>query len=194
VFINRLLESSIAYEHPQRYRTKGDVLRRAVKLRITGWEATHSCTRGRRDRLSGHACGVCGGCLLRRTAIHSAGLKDADYFWGNLSGRSLDDCRTVADGRDFTDNDRDIAIHGIHDMNAFAELAALDVSDLTFQKAAWELSGYSVEGLDATAASVAQLARAHAHEWAAFRSQFAPDGFLHCNQEKVEEQWHGLTN
>lgn len=194
VFINRLLGSSIVYEHPQRYRTKGDVLRSAVNLGITGWEETHSCTRGRRDRLFGRACGVCGGCLLRRTAVHSAGLNDAGYFWGNLSGRSLDDCRTVANGRDSTDNDRDIAIHGIHDMNAFAALAGRDTSDVTFQKAAWELTGYSVDGLDAAAASVAQLARAHADEWAAFRSRFAADGFLRHNQEEVEEQWRALTN
>ena len=179
---------------PTAVRTKGDVLRRAVKRGVTGWEASHSCTRGRRDRLGGHACGVCGGCLLRRTAVHSAGLKDTDYFWGNLSGKSLDDCRTVGGGRVSTDNDRDIAIHGIHDMSAFAALAAFDASDATFQKAAWELNDYSVEGLNNAAANVAQLTRSHALEWVAFNSQFAADGFLRCNQEKVEKQWHGSTN
>jgi 7-cyano-7-deazaguanine synthase in queuosine biosynthesis len=81
LFINRVLGSQVTFEHPQRYSTKGQVLRRAVAHGVTGWEATHSCTRGRRDRLSGHACGVCGGCLLRRTAIRAVGMPDLPYFW-----------------------------------------------------------------------------------------------------------------
>jgi 7-cyano-7-deazaguanine synthase in queuosine biosynthesis len=186
LFINRLLGSKIVFEHPQRYRTKGQVLRRAIERGVTGWEITRSCTRGRRDRLSGYACGVCGGCLLRRTAVRAAGLQDEAYFWGNLSGRSLDECRTVAGGRNYTDNDKDIAIHSIHDMNAFAELAALNPSDTVFQKAAWELTGYSTKGLKDAAANVAQLAQTHAAEWVAFRCQYAADGFLNHNQEKVE--------
>lgn len=193
VFVNRLLGSAIEYEHPQRYNTKGQVLRRAIDLGVTGWEATHSCTRGRRDQLSGHACGVCGGCLLRRTATHRVGIQDSGYFWGDLSGPTLNDCRTVAGGRKSKPNDCDIAVHGIHDMDAFAALGRLDASDAVFQKAGWELNGYSSEGLDAIAASVAQLARTHAAEWDAFCSQYTTGGFLHCNQEEVDK-WRGSTN
>jgi 7-cyano-7-deazaguanine synthase in queuosine biosynthesis len=183
LFVNRVLGSEVAFEHPQRYSTKGQVLQRAVAHGVTGWEATHSCTRGRRDRLSGHACGVCGGCLLRRAALQAAGLADVEYFWGNLSGRTLDDCRTVSEGRDCTDNDRDIALHGIHDMTTFAELGALEASDTIIQKAAWELTSHSMNGLQETAEQVLMLARTHAAEWARFRAQYAVDGFINSNQE-----------
>jgi hypothetical protein len=96
----------------------------------------------------------------------------------------LDECRTVSGGRDSTDNDRDIALHGIHDMTAFAKLGALDCSDAIIQKAAWELTGHSTTDLQVAAKHVALLAQTHAAEWADFCNQSAVNGFIHCNQEK----------
>ena len=45
-FINRLLDTSIRFEHPQVLLTKGQVMARAIRHGVRGWELTNSCVRG----------------------------------------------------------------------------------------------------------------------------------------------------
>jgi 7-cyano-7-deazaguanine synthase in queuosine biosynthesis len=177
VFLNRLLGSKIAFEHPQQFKTKGQVLRHALSLGVTGWENTHSCTRTPRSQLSGKPCGICGGCLLRRTAMNAAELKDDEYFWSDLSGATLDDCRSDVSGRTQRPSDIDIARHGIFDMTSFADLAAKNTDEL-FQRAAWEFFGKPDPKMSEIAAKLRSLAAAHATEWNAFRNRFRSGGIL----------------
>lgn len=183
-FINTLLGAKIRFEHPQLLRTKGQVLRRAAELGVTGWDETHSCTRGKRDKLMGFPCGVCGGCLLRRAAMQEAGLTDKTYFWDNLSGVDLDSCRSDPAGRQSTANDRDIAIHGIFDMSSLARLGSLDETSPVFERAAWQLSDYTHDGRAVDARDIAELAKQHAHEWSSFRAHYSADGFLNQQEEE----------
>ncbi len=183
VFLNRVLGGRITFEHPQQFLTKGQVLRRAVDLGVTGWEKTHSCTLGPRHRLDKKACGICGGCLLRRTAVHAAGLKDDGYFWNDLSGKTLDDCRSDAGGRSKRPSDDDIATHGIFGMTAFSELGHADAPGQVFERAAWELVGKADSSLEHTAQLLRTLAWSHAGEWEAFRTRYASDGFLNGQQD-----------
>ncbi len=77
------LSAGTGFEHPQQFRTKGQVHIEAIKSDIAnGFEQTRSCVRGSRDRLGGRHCGVCSGCLLRRTTFHAAGIENGPYFWG----------------------------------------------------------------------------------------------------------------
>ncbi len=178
-FINIALGCNIAFEHPQVFRTKGQVLSYAISSGISGWESTHSCTRGPRNRLDKKPCGVCGGCLLRRTAIHSARVNDsATYFWDNLSGIELDDCRSDKTGRLATKTDLDIAKHGIFDMTEFSLLGGTGVSDEVFQRAAWEFKEERGTHLDEVKSKIQSLAANHAKEWTDFRNQFGPNGFI----------------
>ncbi len=73
-FLNAVLGTNIVFEHPQRLRTKGEVLKHALSLGVAGWERTNSCVRGPRDGLGQMACGACSNCLLRRTALLAAGI------------------------------------------------------------------------------------------------------------------------
>ncbi len=180
VFVNRVLGSRITFEHPQQFLTKGQVLRRAIDFGVTGWEKTHSCTRGARNKLDNKPCGVCGGCLLRRTAILAAGEKDGTYFWDDLSGVTLDDCRSDLSGRAARPSDIDIAEHGIFDMSAFSELSALDTTTDSFARAAWELVGGPSPALAEVEKKIRELAQTHAAEWAAFRAAFDAMGFLNA--------------
>jgi 7-cyano-7-deazaguanine synthase in queuosine biosynthesis len=180
VFLNRVLETKLEFDHPQKFRTKGQVLAHAVKSGVTGWDKTHSCTRDRRTKFGGLPCGVCGGCLLRRTAVHAAGLPDGPYFWDNLSGKTLDDCRRDETGRASKPNDIDIGHHGIFDMSAFAELASPTVPLEVFDRAAWEIVGKADASLAPMAANVKTLAQAHAAEWKAFREKYSAEGFLNA--------------
>lgn len=176
VFLNRVLGSRIGFEHPQQFRTKGQVLRHGIKLGIDGWGVTHSCTRSQRSQLGGKPCGICGGCLLRRTAVHAAGLQDDGYFWNDLSGRSLDDCRSDPTSRTERPSDMDVARHGVLDMTSFADLASI-TTDEPFQRAAWEVVGRPDPSLHAVATQIRALAKTHATEWNAFRAQYG-DGIL----------------
>jgi hypothetical protein len=127
---------------------------------------------------------VCGGCLLRRTAVHTAGQNDAGYFWEDLSGATLNDCRFSSEARLSKQSDIDIARHGISDMSAFAELTGLAASSLPFDRAAWEVVGRAGPELEESANRLTDLANAHAAEWAAFKGRFAPTGFLNTQREE----------
>ncbi|WP_369721317.1 7-cyano-7-deazaguanine synthase [Bradyrhizobium sp. LLZ17] len=181
-FVNALLGSNMRFDHPQKFRTKGQVLVEALKADIAnGFEQTRSCVRGSRDRLGGVHCGICSGCLLRRTTFHAAGIANGPYFWDDLSGVSLDSCRSDSSGRQATPNDEGIAHHAAHGMTALAALAEKSVDDPVFRRAAWDIAN-DVTGTTATA--IHSLARAHAAEWSAFRESYGPGGLLnHLGKE-----------
>src|SRR5581483_7105269 len=140
-FLNAVLGTNIVFEHPQRLRTKGEVLKHALSLGVAGWERTNSCVRGPRDGLGQMACGACSNCLLRRTALLAAGIEPKGFFWENLGGNSLDRGRGNPTGREARDHDWDIARHGAHVMGELAELAKLDAQAPVYLRAAWELNG-----------------------------------------------------
>ncbi len=175
-FVNALLGSDIRFDHPQQFRTKGQVLIEAIKSGIAdGFEQTRSCVRGSRDRLGGFHCGVCSGCLLRRTTFYAAGIENGPYFWDDLSGISLDSCRSDSSGRQATPNDEGIAHHAAHGMTALAALAEQSAGDPVFRRAAWDIAN-DVTGTTATA--IHSLTQAHAAEWSAFRKSYGLGGFL----------------
>lgn len=181
-FIRHVLGGNIVFEHPQQYRTKGQVLKRAINLGVTGWQATHSCTRGQRADLLKLPCGLCGGCLLRRTAVLAAGQQEDIYFWNDLSHASLDACRSDLNGRASTPTDADIARHGISGMSAFAAVGE-DANSPAFEKTAWELVRRTGPDFEFAATEIAELARTHATEWRNLRARFDAQGFLHRQQE-----------
>jgi len=183
LFVNNLLGASVSFEHPQQFRTKGQVLKHAISLGVSGWEHTHSCTRSARNQLDGLPCGICGGCLLRRTAVYHAGLRDERYFWHNLSAVELDDCRSDPGGRLAAKSDYDIARHGILDMESFAALAQQSSMEL-FERAAWEVVEEVGPAHANISVEIASLARNHASEWSSFRGSFEGGGILNTDQER----------
>jgi 7-cyano-7-deazaguanine synthase in queuosine biosynthesis len=181
-FLNALLGTDIAFEHPQVRRTKGEVLKHALALGVTEWECTNSCVRGPRDRLGQMACGACSGCLLRRTALLAAGVEPKGFFWENLGESSLDRGRTDPTGRTARRHDWDIVRHGAHAMGELAELAKLDAQAPVYLRAAWELNGPVQTGLAQTAAAIHRLVQAHAKEWEALLGYFGESEILNFKQ------------
>lgn len=172
VFLSALLETELVFEHPQVLRTKGEVLSRAIDLGITGWENTNSCVRDSRQNLGGMPCGVCSGCMLRRTALVAVGQEPSGYFWERLSSPTLDGSRTDIRGREAEDNDREILRHAMHSMDELARLAELDAGSEVFLRGSWELTGPIPEGPARMARELHRLVCVYAREWTAFRDSF----------------------
>lgn len=177
-FLNELLGTDLAFEHPQIFLTKGEVLTTATELGVQGWEKTKSCVRGQRDGLNKLSCGVCSGCLLRRSAILAAGMKPTGYFWENLNAGTLDASRSNPNGREAKPNDLEIMHHGAHAMTELAGLASLEAEADVFQRAAWDLGGPVKTGLDETARKIHRLVSAHGKEWQQFHDHYGPSNAL----------------
>ena len=158
--------------------TKGEVLLRAVRLGVVGWQNTTSCVRGPRDKLNSLPCGVCAGCLLRRSAMLAAQYQPIGYFWDRLAAASLDLGRSNPAGREATRNDWDIMQHGAHTMNELADLAELDADADVFLRTAWELSGGSQPAYARTTEWLHRLIQVHAKEWYALQSFFGSPNLL----------------
>ena len=183
--VNHLLGTSIEFEHPQLFRTKGEMLQMANPLVRDALLATRSCVRGPRARLGTSHCGLCTGCLYRRVALHSIGQQDDSYVWNDLSGGTLSEC--VADNapRNPETNDEDIAMHAIHSLESLARLGDLDPGDIAFRDSAWELASPDTDCFQCYARSLRDLCRTHAREWRAFKDQFAIGSLLRCYERNV---------
>jgi len=81
-----------AVDNPYRFKTKGEMVKECLDqdLLTTGAPLTNSCGKsGRKGHWANRkarACGVCVPCLLRRAALHSAGLDDEAYGNEAFSG------------------------------------------------------------------------------------------------------------
>lgn len=173
------------FRHPAVLRTKGEVLRElAGASAIPNWRATRSCSQSNaRNKGTGapSQCGVCGGCLLRRLSLHTAGLapfgSDAEgYLWADLSAERLDD--SVRFDCPTTDNDRRIAVHAALGMASLCDFADAPPSDHTMLTLAEDVSfGLGVD-LEAAAAGTRRLVRAHRDEWRSALAELAPSSWL----------------
>lgn len=177
-FVNSLLGSSISFEHPELFRTKGQVLQDAITSTDNGWKHTVSCVRDCRNRLGASHCGICSGCLMRRVALHTMGLKDDSYSWNDLSRSKLDMCRSSCLARDITLNDEDMASHAIHIMEAASELGELGAKDPLFRRTAWELSPYKEQDMFSVSKKISSLFESHKLEWREFKESFSGDSLL----------------
>lgn len=178
-FINALLGAEISFDHPQKFRTKGQVLSEAICAGVIGWETTHSCARDPRSKLGGRPCGVCSGCLLRRTSLIAAGQSQAGFYWDDLSARDLQNCRSEIVGRAANGNDKDIARHGIHAMSSLAALSMSPKLEAVVRRTAWEFDQEVGPAFDATVSSLKSLVQTHAQEWATFQRAYGSNSILH---------------
>ncbi len=182
-FLNLLFGKKVSYEHPQLWRTKGEVLNLLKKENlIAGWTSTKSCPRDSRDiylnRKNVH-CGVCSACLLRRMAAFAADLSEPDhsYLWPNLhAGRLADSIHPDSD-RGTVSNDIDIATHGVMDMDELANQTALKQDDPRLQQCVFELSDRS--SIKDVMPKLQRLIEAHKSEWLNFKNSFGPKSWLH---------------
>jgi 7-cyano-7-deazaguanine synthase in queuosine biosynthesis len=184
-FLELILGSSIRFEHPQLWRTKGEVLRVLQEENLLdGWTVTTSCPRDRRDvNLNGKTvhCGVCAGCLLRRSAAFSADLVEPDdiYLWPNIGAPTLEQAIHPDSGRKTRPNDADIANHGVLVMTELAKKADSPQEDPIIAQSAFEIAcGGSMTD---TINNLRRLLNAHKSEWVQFKNYFPVKGWINSN-------------
>jgi hypothetical protein len=184
-FLGLVLGAPVHFQHPQLWRTKGEVLRILKREKLLGdWPATTSCPRDRRDvSLIGKTvhCGVCAGCLLRRTAAYVNGLVEPEntYLWRDLEGATLADAIHPGSDRETRANDIDIANHGVLVMTELANWADSPGDDPLVSQCAFEISG--AESMTAALANLKRLLWAHKEEWHHFRNHFGPNSWINAN-------------
>jgi 7-cyano-7-deazaguanine synthase in queuosine biosynthesis len=166
-FLGIILGQPIRFEHPQLWKTKGEVLARLqADGLMAGWEQTSSCSARPNDRHGRRGCGFCGGCLLRAVSIHAAGLTlpAGDNAFDLYAS---EDVARDRGGREMTSGERAIAVRAIATMVGFARLADSSEGALAIQREA-----RLVDPVDSTAAQtrLLRLVKQHQAEWNAFVS------------------------
>ena len=179
-FLSAVLDTTIGFDHPQLWKTKGETLRELQELGFHDeWWMTRSCPRRRHVSLDGNSvqCGVCAACLLRRQSLHAAGLDESKdrYFWADLGAPTLAQA-APHNARPTGPNDTRHAWCGTLEL---ANLAAYDCNDnYRFSRATAELAD-ALGTSNATAChNLTRLLGAHAAEWEAFVSSLPGASFL----------------
>jgi 7-cyano-7-deazaguanine synthase in queuosine biosynthesis len=124
-FLGLALERPIRFEQPQLWQTKGEVLS-SLRDRdlLEGWQRTRSCAARPNERHGHHGCGICGGCLLRRSSACAArlALPAGDHAFDIEASEDR-----VCDQGDremrMTPGERGVAVRAIAVMAEFARLA-----------------------------------------------------------------------
>ncbi len=185
-FLSLVLGSSIPFEHPQLWRTKGEVLRILKREDLLGnWATeTSSCPRDRRDvSLNGKIvhCGVCAACLLRRSAAYVNGLIEpqSTYLWRDLKVPKLADAIHPDSNRETSANDLDIANHGVLAMAELANWASSPADDPSVLQCAFEIS--ETEPLATVSANLRRLLKSHKEEWERFRHHLGPAAWINTD-------------
>jgi hypothetical protein len=184
-FLRLVLGKPVHFQHPQLWRTKGEVLRLLKEANLLGdWTSTTSCPRDRRDvNLNGKIahCGVCAACLLRRAAAQANGLVEPTntYLWCDLTATTLADAIHPDAHRQTRPNDIDIASHGVLVMSELANWADAPAEDPLVSQCAFEISG--AESMTDAQVNLKRLLKAHEQEWAVFRNHFGPRAWINSN-------------
>jgi 7-cyano-7-deazaguanine synthase in queuosine biosynthesis len=165
-FLSRALDTNISFAQPQLWRTKGDVLdelRRESLLE--GWERTRSCSVRPLQRKGRRACGYCGGCMLRHTALNAAGIDRESDTTFDLSSPQLVVIAKDGSAEEMSQNEREILTRAALSMARFAELPLeANVSELI----AREARDIRILAADVAEAQLKSLVDSHAAEWRGF--------------------------
>jgi hypothetical protein len=169
------------FEHPHLWKTKGELLREAARSGGTdAWRKTRSCSRNpKRSKGKGSAtsCGLCGGCILRRSSLVAAGLgsleSDEDFVWKDLSRPALEESGNVK----ISKSDRAIATTNILDMKSLCGTATEPPAPSVL-RVADEVAGATRLGYDDAMQCVKRLVEQHRLDWNAFLDHLGPTSWV----------------
>jgi hypothetical protein len=120
-YLGSIFSQPVHFEQPQLWRTKGEVLRELQDRNILGpWEDTRSCSVRPANRHGAETCGICGGCVLRALAMHSAGIaprrrSTAFDLWSSVA--------VAKDTKGMTLPERQMVVRSLGTMAELAKLA-----------------------------------------------------------------------
>ncbi|HIE5948397.1 adenine nucleotide alpha hydrolase family protein [Burkholderia cepacia] len=173
-FVEALTGKRVKFYHPALFETKGAVLRALSDAgedvrAVLGRHRSCSCDARltSRDKQMFH-CGVCGNCLLRRAAEHSANLDGAtEYLFEDLSADTLESALRSGDGEVKMRFFYDLARNGARDMQRLADLVSASNGGAA-QVAAVDLGRFVDGGIENATSSLTRLLNCHAAEWGDF--------------------------
>lgn len=174
----------VTFDHPRVWDTKGEVLLKLRELAaLDRWEATTSCPRNIRRSKPGtnsRHCGVCGGCLHRRLAVHRCGISsnDGDYFWRDLGAKSLFESAPELTKAPKSNNDWDIALHNVRFMQELSLLADRIPNAPAFSQSAFEVAQELGIGREDASKRLQRLIEAHSCEWKRFLGSLDPSSWV----------------
>ena len=180
--LRALWNKSPRFEHPHLWMTKAAVLKDLNSRNLLDdVTVTHSCAfslrRKGKKSLPAH-CGICAGCILRRSAIRIA-LKRSDgveeYVWNDLNATTLARAVDRALGITTTANDRNIAYHGalVHQY-----LADVRPSDDIVEQTAFELAEATSTAVQRVRSLLHALVDQHRVEWLMFLDTLQPASWI----------------
>ncbi len=170
------------FEHPHMWATKTEVLRAAAKApeSVDAWRETRSCSRGPKRHKGAAApssCGLCGGCILRRSSLVAAGFGEIEhneeFVWKNLSQSTLEGSGKFP----VSDNDRSIAITNILGMRHLAEISTQPPTLSVLRVAGEAADACGIDHADAVG-RIARLVGQHRIDWNIFLDHLGPKSWV----------------
>ncbi len=181
-FTEALLGKQVRYIFPRIWNTKGETLKKFSSLSgKNDWQSTRSCWRSNQwssvNRKWRH-CGVCAACMLRRVAVHAAGLRERPdaYICINMSATTLDD----AVDPDFTKLNsayRNYAIAGVLHMEHLATMEKENMR-LLVERHAMLLEPALDHSCEEIFKYLRTLLLKHADEWQHYLDSLGPNSFV----------------
>lgn len=162
-FLNAVMGTSLEFQQPQLWRTKAEVLMDLANAgQQSGWQDTISCSMRPLQRDLRRACGLCGGCLLRRTALHNAGYPVETDVMFRLEEGGLFFVRRDGHRVPLSVNAREILLRSSMSMAAFADVRKRSDADARINWMAREIPG---EVSSEVSMRITSLIGRHSNEW-----------------------------
>ncbi|MET3916834.1 hypothetical protein ABID97_003616 [Variovorax sp. OAS795] len=182
--LEHLTGSTVRFLHPGLFTTKGDVLGKLNEIApdAENWMLEHwSCSHDQRNSSDGVKrihCGVCGNCILRRSAAMAAGIEDpTPYLYENLTAFDMKEAlRTnVAQPRGYKAFE-DLASNGIRSMQRLADLASTPDALSVWAEAA-NIAAAQSRPVSEVRTELNQFLARHTLQWQSFLEQCGVDSW-----------------
>lgn len=175
----------VEFRHPGLFSTKADVLSALVEVEGDGkrWMPEHwSCSHDQRHATANHRrihCGLCGNCILRRSAAMAANIEDeTTYLFQDLTSRSMES--GLLPGAKHPRGHRayeDLASNGARSMQRLADLA-LDEDALAIWSESANIAEAQCRPIAEVKGDLTRLLKRHAEQWNTFLSQCGRDSWM----------------
>lgn len=182
--LEHLTGRAVRFLHPGLLATKGDVLGRLSQIApdAKNWMLEHwSCSHDQRHASDGVRrihCGVCGNCILRRSAAMAAGIEDpTPYLYENLTAFDMKEALLpgVAQPRGHKAFE-DLASNGIRSMQRLADLAPVPDTVSVWAEAA-NIAAAQSRPVSEVHVELAQFLTRHAQQWQSFLERCGPNSW-----------------
>lgn len=188
IFASQLLDSTIGYEFPRLWFTKGETLAAYVALepKSTVWSNTWSCWQQSRqasvdDEKRKRQCGICAACMLRRMSVHAAGLNEdpSRYIWERLNTLKLEDGVAKGFARPRIGKAmREYALAGTLHLQHLSELTQNGPKQRGLDRMARQVGRLMGLPPEESEIKATRLIAQHEREWTAFTKSLGSDSFV----------------